>query len=226
MAIPIQSNNIASAGNKSVLFRDKKPGPVVPQKFDNLSLKNESISYSSHSVKLQYATKDGDTVSFSYEYEELLQTNLKIDKKSVKEDFKNIAKLVKDEINNMKKVHINQFLKQMGFSVSETDDVENKTGILQIDEYWNAENTSQRIVDFAVSFYSLFEGSSDEYLQKIKDAVTDGFNQAKEILGSLPEPVADLMNSTFDMVMNKLDSWFDGIENHDPAQNITTEQEV
>lgn len=226
MVIPIQSNNIASAGNKSVLSRDKKTGPVVPQKFDNFSLKNESVKYSSHSVKLQYTTKDGDTVSFSYESQELLHTSLKIDKESGKEDYKNFAKLVKDEINKMKKVHINQFLKQMGFSVSETDDVENETGKLQIDEYWNAENTSQRIVDFAVSFYSLFEGSSDEYLEKIKEAVTDGFNQAKEILVSLPEPVADLMNSTFDMVMTKLDLWYGETENHDPAQNITTEQEV
>jgi hypothetical protein len=226
MVITIQSNNIASAGNKSVLSRNKNPGPVVPQKFDKFSLKNESISYSSHSVKLQYTTKDGDTVSFSYESQRLLQTSLKIDNESGKEDFKNMAKLVKDEINKMKKVHINQFLKKMGFSVNETDDVENEIGKLQIDEYWNAENTSQRIVDFALSFYSLFEGSSDEYLEKIKEAVTDGFNQAKEILGSLPEPVADLMNSTFDMVMDKLDLWYDETENHDPAQNITTEQEV
>ncbi|MFW5960022.1 MAG: hypothetical protein ACOCSE_02760 [Chitinivibrionales bacterium] len=52
------------------------------------------------------------------------------------------------------------------FSSSESEEsgeaggIEESTGL---PEYWNAENTSQRIMDFAVSFFTLSDMDRDEY---------------------------------------------------------------
>jgi hypothetical protein len=74
-------------------------------------------------------------------------------------------------------------------------------------EYWNAENTSQRIVDFALSFAGMFKGTDDEFVSMIKDAIEKGFSQAKDILGDLPDPVGKLVEKTHALVMDKIDKW-------------------
>ena len=78
---------------------------------------------------------------------------------------------------------------------------------LEIPEYWNAENTSQRIVDFAVSFYEFMDVEGEIYFSKIKNAVEEGFKQAKGLLGELSEEVEKLVKDTYDKTMRKLDVW-------------------
>jgi len=75
-----------------------------------------------------------------------------------------------------------------------------------VPEYWNAENTSQRIVDFAMSFRSLAPDVSDEeYIADIRTAIQEGFRLAKQDLGNLPGPVGKLFNDTYRAAMEKLD---------------------
>lgn len=82
------------------------------------------------------------------------------------------------------------------------DDVE----AAEVPEYWNAENTSQRIVDYSMSFASLApELSSEEYITQIRDAVIAGFKEAKGILGDLPGSVGKLFNDTYNLTMKKFD---------------------
>ena len=76
----------------------------------------------------------------------------------------------------------------------------------EVPEYWNSDNTSQRIVDYAMSFRSLAPELSDsEYIEKMRDAALAGFKDAKDVLGDLPGPVAKLFNDTYDATVKKFD---------------------
>ncbi|MDR0517048.1 MAG: DUF5610 domain-containing protein [Fibromonadaceae bacterium] len=75
-----------------------------------------------------------------------------------------------------------------------------------VPEYWNAENTSQRIIDFAMSFRGLApELSDEEYIKQVRDAVEKGFGLAKKNLGDLPGPSAKLYNDTYSLTSKKFD---------------------
>jgi hypothetical protein len=76
----------------------------------------------------------------------------------------------------------------------------------KVPEYWNAENTSQRIVDFAMSFRGLApELSDEEYIKQVRDAVELGYKLAKRDVGDLPGPSAKLFNNTYNLTMQKFD---------------------
>ncbi len=91
--------------------------------------------------------------------------------------------------------------------------VEKGEEALQIPEEWNAENTSDRIVNFALGLRNAFEGNDEEFLKMVKGAVEEGFRQAREILGELPDEVRALTEETFSLIMEKLDRWAEGREN-------------
>lgn len=84
--------------------------------------------------------------------------------------------------------------------------VEEGTEAADVPEYWNAENTSQRIVDFAMSFWELHKDDEDfeTYFQDVMGAIEDGFGEAKDILGDLPGESAQLFNDTYTATMDKL----------------------
>lgn len=82
-------------------------------------------------------------------------------------------------------------------------DVEEGVEAAEVPEYWNSENTSQRIVDFAMSFAD--ENSSPEFLEELRGAVMEGFAQAKEILGEIPGESGKLFNNTYESAMAKFD---------------------
>jgi hypothetical protein len=99
-------------------------------------------------------------------------------------------------------------MKDAGMDTTGTDETQSTDTEVKIPEYWNAENTSQRIVDFATSFFDAFKGKGEEFLSKIKAAVEEGFKQAKDILGgNLPDVASKLVNDTHDLVMAKFDKW-------------------
>lgn len=74
--------------------------------------------------------------------------------------------------------------------------------------YWNAENTSDRIVAFATSFAGIF-GNDPEFADTMVKAVAEGFNQASEILGNLPGKAGRLNRDTRDLTFSKLDIWLE-----------------
>lgn len=87
--------------------------------------------------------------------------------------------------------------------------------------YFNAENTAERIYNFATSFYETYlstsgktdsEESRKEYKEIIGEAIDDGFEQALSILGDLPDEVASEVQNTRDIIFKKLDSFVTGEE--------------
>lgn len=74
--------------------------------------------------------------------------------------------------------------------------------------YWNAENTSDRIVSFATSFAGIF-GNDPEFAETIIGAVAEGFSQASEILGNLPGKAGKLNRDTRELTFSKLDIWLE-----------------
>jgi hypothetical protein len=76
----------------------------------------------------------------------------------------------------------------------------------EVPEYWNAENTSERIVDYAMSFRSLAPDLNDEeYIEKMRESAIAGFKDAKDILGNLPGSVGKLFNDTYVRTMERFD---------------------
>ncbi|MDX9785870.1 MAG: hypothetical protein RBT11_03790 [Desulfobacterales bacterium] len=68
------------------------------------------------------------------------------------------------------------------------------------DGFWGVDQTSDRIVTFAIASAGRDAGTLD----RIKEAVSKGFDQAREALGgTLPE----ISGKTFDAVMTRLDEW-------------------
>lgn len=159
--------------------------------------------YSSNSLSIEYTSADGDTVSLKYESMNFQQSITALQTESDPEKIKELTQYIKDEFISIKKA---LFKLVSGIDdATETKSVQKKS--FEIPEYWNAENTSQRIVDFAVSFYGLVNENGEEYINKIKNAIEDGFKQARDIMGDLPQEVEDLVNETFNATMSKLDTW-------------------
>lgn len=77
-----------------------------------------------------------------------------------------------------------------------------------VPDYWNAENTSDRIVDFATSFAGIF-GDDPEFAETMVNAVAEGFKQANAVLGELPGAAGKLNRDTRDLVFGKLDKWLE-----------------
>ncbi len=68
------------------------------------------------------------------------------------------------------------------------------------DGYWGVEQTSDRIVDFAISA----AGNDPNNLDKIKEGINSGLEMAKEAFGgTLPE----ISKQTYNATMEKLDAW-------------------
>ncbi len=79
---------------------------------------------------------------------------------------------------------------------------EEASELISDDGYFGVEQTSNRIVDFAVGI----AGGDPSRLDAIKEGVEKGFNEALDTFGGwLPE----VSHDTYDMVMNKLDTWAD-----------------
>jgi len=86
------------------------------------------------------------------------------------------------------------------------DGVPKGTKAAEVPEYWNADKTSQRIVDFAMSFRSMApELSDEEYIAQVRKAVQLGYKLAKKDVGSMPGPSAQLFNDTYNLTMKKFD---------------------
>ena len=76
----------------------------------------------------------------------------------------------------------------------------------EVPEEWGADQTSQRIVEFALAFRGSAKDMSDEeFIGTIRKSIQDGFRSAKGDLKDLPGPSAKLFNDTYEAAMKKLD---------------------
>lgn len=82
---------------------------------------------------------------------------------------------------------------------------------------WNSDKTSDRIVDFAKAMYEAMlanDGGTEnkEKLEKFKkmlgDAIGQGFGEAKQELGPIPDVISELQQKTRDLIGQKLDDYF------------------
>jgi hypothetical protein len=104
---------------------------------------------------------------------------------------------------------IAQLFNKLGLSTSidigggKTSDLQSMTPdeaqkLIADDGYWGVEQTSSRIADFAIAQI----GDDPSKIDKVKAAIMQGFNEAKEAFGGkLPE----ISQKTIDAVMSKLD---------------------
>jgi hypothetical protein len=177
----------------------------------SLSAKIAAESYSSEKYAIEFTSKDGDKVSFSYEAVKYSSTTMELSAEGSEEDIKDLEKYVRQQLKDMTQKIVKNFLKDAGIKVDDAESTDGTEGsqAAQIPAEWNAENTSQRIVDFALSFYDSFKGKGDEFLTRIKNAIEDGFKQAKEFWGDaeIPDSVSNLVKDTHDLIMSKLDAW-------------------
>ena len=186
------------------------------------SLALTSEQYSLTKTVLQYQNKDGDSVTLSTESVDYQKAMLTASDTNSKDDWKKVVDYLKQQYSSLKDEIIKSFLKSNGVDVQDSSNADSTSQTASSDEisglpeYWNAENTSQRIVDFATSFLGMFKGSGQDFLAMIKDAIDKGFSQAKDITGDLPDAVSKLVSNTHDLVMKKLDAWAQ-------QQGITTE---
>lgn len=71
--------------------------------------------------------------------------------------------------------------------------------------YWSAEETSDRLVDFAKAL----SGGNPEKAEMLKEAFVAGFKEVEEMFGGeLPE----LSYNTYDLTMSKFEAWENGEE--------------
>jgi effector-binding domain-containing protein len=179
---------------------------------DSTNLLIANSFYSENSLFVTLNNSDGDTATLSIESLKYQKSIISFDNINSKDEWKKVIDYLKNEYLTLKQEIIKNFLKSNGVETEETKNtdksiIENTDEIPGLPEYWNAENTSQRIVDFATSFISLYNGSKEEYLTMIKDAIEKGFSEVRDILGDLPDAVNNLVNKTHDLVIDKLNKW-------------------
>lgn len=169
--------------------------------------------YSSEKLFVEFQSKDGDRVSLSMEQVHYQKSMASVEGKNLsEEDWKEMVKGIKDELLEMKREMVRAFVESTGGKVQpektgKESEVDVTAGIDGLPEYWNAENTSQRIVDFALSFRDLFEGTDEEYAELMKGAIDKGFDLAMGEMGQLPDKVNQLVSTTHSLVHEKLDAW-------------------
>lgn len=82
---------------------------------------------------------------------------------------------------------------------------------------FSPEATADRIVNFAVSFFPMFaadnpdlthEEQVEAYREMVEGAIDEGFKDAMEILGSLPNDISANIEQTRSLVDEKLDAFF------------------
>ncbi len=181
-----------------------------------------SEKYSWENLGVQYTNTDGDTISLSVNSVEYQKAILAASENASPEDWKKIIDAIKNEYASMKGQIVATMVNSDGEGEGKVEDpmaFNESKEIPGLPEYWNAENTSQRIVDFATSFFGMFEGKGDEYVAMIKDAIEEGFSQAKDIFGAMPDTVGKLVDKTHALVTRKIDSWAkdQGIDNAESA---------
>jgi hypothetical protein len=208
--------------------RDKSLSSKSPNTV-HLNAKLEAEYFTDQKIAIEYTSKDGDKVTFSMESLQYQKTMLDVDAEGGANDIQKIVDYIKKEYTSMREELQKAFIKSVGGHVDETGQADETGGsaALNIPEYWNAENTSQRIVDFAVSFLGAFKGSGEDFLKLIKDAIDKGFKEAVGFFGDLPDQVKSLVDDTHRLVMEKLDKWAQekGVAVAGSEQTGTTEPE-
>jgi hypothetical protein len=212
LSVAAQSSSL-SYSSKSVQVKTANGYAKVQEESLSVSIKTDSVSIGSGQSLADPRSKQVDLKA--------LLASAAEDAKKSKTDGLDLTKLqqsMKDQlVEQMKQAQL--ALQANGQSSKLIDDilyaVDKDQEAAQVPEEWGAEQTSQRIVDFAAAFKGSAKGMSDEdFISSIRKAIQDGFRSAKGDLKELPGPSAKLFNDTYEATMKKLDdlleSWQKG----------------
>lgn len=94
----------------------------------------------------------------------------------------------------------------------------------EIQEYIKPQNVSGRIVDFTKDLYEMWKFNPpdveskgfDKFFNMLKGVIGEGFRQAREILGVLPEDIESMINEIYDLAMQGMDEWYEEIMGRRP----------
>jgi hypothetical protein len=174
--------------------------PVNPQKLQQINNKNAEhlTEKNAANVESPVQKQDSVTISSHQEVSTTYSSSLTIQSGEGQDQY------------NLLRALVTNMLKEQGidFKVANGDqdiDISNITqeeavDLIADDGYFGVDQTSDRIVDFAVAI----AGGDPSRLDAIKEGIEKGFNEALEAFGGwLP----DISYNTFDAVMNKLDAW-------------------
>jgi len=200
---------------------------------------SSSLSYSSKSIQVKtaggYAKVQEESLSLAVRADSLtLGASQSMDPKSKWVDLKALlASGAEDakksagtgvDLTDLQKTMKDQLIEQMrqaqaalnasGQSSKLIDDilyaVDKDQKAAEVPEEWGADQTSQRIVDFAAAFRGSAKGMSDEdFVAAIRKSIQDGFRSAKGDMKELPAASAKLFNDTYEATMKKLDELLD-----------------
>jgi hypothetical protein len=208
-SLPTLENPARSSTRPEKSFNGFSNTPAPQKGASQLAMTAEY--YSSQKMYLEYTNGDGDSLVLSMEQVEYQRTAFAAKGNTGSEEWNKIIEHIKEEFLKLREEIITSFIESIrgkdSPGGSEETKVDTENEIPGLPEYWNAENTSQRIVDFATSFFGAYKGVPEEYLAIIKGAIEEGFSQARDILGELPDAVNNLVNDTYEQVMQKLDMW-------------------
>lgn len=206
--------NALNSGSMPTINVDKKSRNAVGS---DLPLKSktgyigEYLSFDR--MTLNYTGKDGD--SFSFDYQKLqLQRVSAGENETVKEDERDFSKMLNELYDTLQSKIIEKLSESLGISIKKNENIDDKSmevtdgGTIEgLPEYWNAENTAQRIFDFSVSFFSVSSQDAEGYYVMMKEAITKGYDEAIGEIGSVSKEVSALSERTLELALEKLDEW-------------------
>ncbi len=178
-------NNQAHLDPHSVTQQSNKNQDRLAEK---QAIKQEPAPVKTDSVTINYHKE----VSVTYESSLTIQTG----------DTQDQYNLLRGLVTNMLKEQGIDFKIANGDQKIDISTIsqEEATALVADDGYFGIEQTSDRIVDFAIAV----AGNDPSKLAAIKEGVEKGFSEALEAFGgTLP----DISYSTYDAVMEKLDAW-------------------
>jgi hypothetical protein len=136
-------------------------------------------------------------------------------------ELRDWAAKVADEVRQQQRKILEEYLKRSGkfmpgsegrFIVIQASPEDAKADAADceagVPAYWNAENTSDRIVHFATQMAQI-AGKDSDFAATIIKAVSDGFDQANAATGPMPGAAGELNRKTHDLTMSKLSKWLE-----------------
>ncbi len=155
---------------------------------EKTSLPQENTQKRNDSVTINYHQE----VSMTYQSSLTIQTG----------DPQDQYNLLRELVTNMLKEQGIDFKIANGDQSIDISEIspEDASALVADDGYFGIEQTSDRIVDFAIAM----AGGDTSRLAAIKEGVENGFNEDLEVFGgTLPE----ISHNTYDAIMDKLDAW-------------------
>jgi len=189
-------NNSGSSSNTSKSGKTGKHESATAQSYAP-EKKTEGIETPKDTVEISEAALDSEKVKSGGQWKNF-------DMDAFQSEIRN---QLMESINQSKKALLDAGVKFVEYNEdSILYNVDKNTKAADVPEYWGAEKTSQRIVDFAMSFREMApELSDEEYIEQVRKSVQLGYKLAKKDVGSMPGPSAQLFNDTYNLTMKKFD---------------------